>query len=155
MDERAMMRKTYEGRHPRSLLSIFALKVGNQVAQHVINGRWRVAIYRAMGVCMSKWVVIGRECYVDDCFPELITIEDNVTIAFRVILVCHDDATHTVGPIILKHKCYIGAGAIILPGVTVGEGAIVAAGAVVTKDVPPWTLVGGVPARVISHLQEA
>jgi acetyltransferase-like isoleucine patch superfamily enzyme len=51
--------------------------------------------------------------------------------------------------ITIEKDVWIGAQAIILPGVKVGEGAIVAAGAVVTKDVPPFAMVGGVPARVI------
>ena len=52
-------------------------------------------------------------------------------------------------PVIIKDNAWIGMSAIILKGVTVGEGAIVAAGSVVTKDVPPHTIVAGVPARVI------
>lgn len=55
-------------------------------------------------------------------------------------------------PITIQDKVWIGAGAIILAGITIGEGAVVAAGAVVTKDVAPLTLVGGVPAKVIKKL---
>lgn len=54
-------------------------------------------------------------------------------------------------PVIIKDNAWIGMSAIILKGVTVGEGAIVAAGSVVTKDVPPHTIVAGVPARVIKR----
>ena len=53
---------------------------------------------------------------------------------------------------VLKRNCWIGAGATILPGVTVGENAIVGAGAVVTKDVEPNTVVGGIPAKLIKRL---
>jgi maltose O-acetyltransferase len=56
-------------------------------------------------------------------------------------------------PIVVEHEVWIGAGAILTPGVTVGRGAVVASGAVVTKDVAPYTLVGGVPARVIRKIQ--
>ncbi len=59
----------------------------------------------------------------------------------------------TVAPIHIGTDVWIGAGAIVLGGVTVGDGAVVAAGAVVTRDVPPATLVAGVPARTIRTLQ--
>lgn len=86
-----------------------------------------------------------------------ITIEDDVMVAANVQLISnnHDLYDHqilTCKPVRLKRNCWIGAGATILPGITVGENAIVAAGAVVTKDVEDNTVVGGNPARVITHL---
>jgi len=56
------------------------------------------------------------------------------------------------GKIVIEDDAWIGAGAIILPNVTIGEGAIVGSGAVVTKDVPPYTVVVGVPARPIKKI---
>jgi acetyltransferase-like isoleucine patch superfamily enzyme len=56
--------------------------------------------------------------------------------------------------IVLKRNCWIGANSVILPGVTVGENSVVAAGSVVTKDVPADTVVAGVPARVIKKVTE-
>ena len=56
-------------------------------------------------------------------------------------------------PILIKNNVWIGMNVIILKGVTIGEGAIVAAGSVVTKDVPDWTLVGGNPAKIIKNLK--
>ncbi len=56
-------------------------------------------------------------------------------------------------PIVVEDEVWIGAGAILLPGVTVGRGAVVAAGAVVTRDVPPFTVAAGVPARVIKKIE--
>ena len=64
----------------------------------------------------------------------------------------HDWATTERGPIIVLKGAWIGARAIVLKGVTIGEGAVVGAGSVVTKDVPPYTIVGGNPARVIREI---
>ena len=55
-------------------------------------------------------------------------------------------------PIVLKRNAWIGSRAVVLPGVTVGEGAVVASGAVITKDVPARCIVGGVPAKIIKKL---
>lgn len=86
-----------------------------------------------------------------------ITIEDDVLVAANAQLISnnHDPEEHqilTCKPVVLKRNCWIGAGATILPGVTVGENAIVGAGAVVTKDVEPNTVVGGIPAKLIKRL---
>ena len=66
----------------------------------------------------------------------------------------YDHQVLTCKPVHLKRNCWIGAGATILPGVTVGENAVVAAGAVVTKNVEPNTVVGGNPAKIIRRLSD-
>ena len=86
-----------------------------------------------------------------------ITIEDDVLVAANVQIISnnhdlHDHAVLTCKPVRLKRNCWIGAGATILPGITVGENAVVGAGAVVTKDVEDNTVVGGNPARLIKQL---
>lgn len=108
-----------------------------------------------MGVNIGKKVFIGLDCYIDDTFAELITIEDRVIISFSVTVVTHDKLNLTLSPITIKEGSFIGTGAIILPGVTIGERAIVGAGAVVTKDVPPDTTVAGIPARQIKKASKA
>ncbi len=60
-----------------------------------------------------------------------------------------------LGPVVLMEGCWIGIGAVILPGVTVGRNAIVAANAVVTRDVPDRVIVGGVPARLIREVAKS
>ncbi|WP_458010917.1 acyltransferase [Candidatus Solincola sp.] len=60
----------------------------------------------------------------------------------------------TYGPVVIEEDCWIGSHAVILKGVTVGTGAVVAAGSVVTRDVPPFAIVAGVPARVIGDRRE-
>ena len=102
-----------------------------------------------MGVSIGKNVFIGTESFIDDEVPNLISIEDNVVIAFRTTIVAHDDTNNKVAPILTKKGAYIGTGAIISMGVEIGENAIVGAGAVVTKNVPNNCTVVGIPAKPI------
>jgi acetyltransferase-like isoleucine patch superfamily enzyme len=88
-----------------------------------------------------------------------ITIEDDVMIGPKVCLTTEGHPIDPqerkkllVKPIVIKQNAWIGAGATILPGVTIGENSVVAAGAVVTKDVPANNVVGGVPARIIKAI---
>ncbi len=74
------------------------------------------------------------------------------TISHRLLPVMDGKRPSYPAPIVVENNVWIGSGAILLPGITVGEGAVVAAGAVVTKDVRPFTVVGGIPARVIHDL---
>lgn len=107
--------------------------------------RWRVRFLRWMGVRIEG-SYIGRDCLFDQEVPELITVEPGVTMSSRVIVVAHDSQRHIVGEVRICRGAFIGAGAIILPGVCVGENAVVAAGAVVTRSVRPGQTVAGVPA---------
>ena len=106
-------------------------------------------------------VKIGRNVHIMYNFVAMsaggITIEDDVMIAANVSLITNnhdfqDRAVLTCKPVVIKRNAWIGVNATILPGVTIGENAIVAAGAVVTKDVPANALVGGVPAKFIKKL---
>lgn len=90
-----------------------------------------------------------------------ITIEDGVYMApdVRILTEGHPEdpaRRHTLltAPVVIRRNAWLGAGATILPGVTVGENAIVAAGAVVRHDVEPDTIVGGIPARYIRHIKK-
>jgi acetyltransferase-like isoleucine patch superfamily enzyme len=112
----------------------------------------------------GKHIRLGKNIFINHAcsFLDLggITIEDDVLIGPRVNLTTEN---HPVDPtkrkfldlkaITIKQNAWIGAGATILPGVTVGENSIVAAGAVVNKDVPANTIVGGVPAKIIRTIE--
>ncbi|MBI5711350.1 MAG: acyltransferase [Candidatus Eisenbacteria bacterium] len=157
-------RKVYEREiAPRPLLRTFLQKQLHIFARFCIHPELRLALYRMMGVSIGKHVFVGLDTWLDCQFPELIRIEDDVTISFRVTVVVHDDARRmdrtspgagdgTVAPVFLRRGCYLGAGCLVLPGVTVGERAVVGAGAVVTRDVPPGKVVLGVPARVVKDV---
>lgn len=101
-------------------------------------------------------VIIERGCNLDRTFPEEIYIDEGCLIASRVTILCHEhiyrDPEDARLPLKLTTKIgkntFVGVGALIMPGVTVGDQSIIASGAVVTKDVPPNSLVSGVPAKV-------
>lgn len=111
----------------------------------------------------GKHITLGKHIFINhDCtFLDMggITIEDEVQLGPKVSLITEN---HPVDPalrkhldlkaILIKRNAWIGAGATILPGVTIGENAIVAAGAVVNRDVPDNCIVGGVPAKIIKTI---
>jgi maltose O-acetyltransferase len=106
-------------------------------------------------------VFINSGCVFDGSAP--IAIGDRVQFGFQVTLVTGDHhfgppesraGEHRPRPIRIEEGAWIGARALILPGVTIGRGAVVAAGAVVTRDVEPDTLVAGVPAKVLRMLND-
>ena len=77
-----------------------------------------------------------------------IIIGETTLVAFKTLLIARDEEGR-VRPIRIGRDCFIGGGAMILPGVTVGDGSIVGAGAVVSDDVPPGCAVGGNPAKIL------
>ena len=108
---------------------------------------------------VGKRVFINSGCRFQD--QGGITIGDDVLLGHNVVLATlnHDPvvarrASMLPAPIVIGDKVWIGANATVLPGVTIGKGAIVAAGAVVHRDVPPFTVVGGVPARILRELSQ-
>lgn len=113
-----------------------------------VPGKIRPWLLRLAGARVGSHIYIGRMCVIDDNFTELLTIEDDVVISYGVMIFCHDRSKPetVLGPVTLKKGCFLGFGCLIMPGVTVGEKAVVGAGAVVTKDVPAGTTVLGVPA---------
>lgn len=122
-----------------------------------------VAVFTPIYINYGKHTKIGKNVFINfNCtFLDLggITIEDDVFIAPNVSLLSEGhpispESRHSllVGHIHIKRNAWIGAGAIILQGTTIGENAIVAAGAVVSKDVPDNTIVGGIPAKVIKTI---
>ncbi len=112
----------------------------------------------------AEFVNIGKNVYINHACTMLalgtIIIEDNVLIGPKTNLITEGHPINPnerraleVKPVIIKKNAWLGAAVIILPGVTVGENSIVAAGAVVNKDVPPNTIVAGVPAKVIKEIK--
>lgn len=114
----------------------------------------------AGGVRIGHNVLIARRVSIDPGFLWLVEIGDDATIAPGVQIVAHDAATkHLVGKTLLQRvtigaRAYIGTMSVILPGVTIGDDAVVGAGSIVREDVPAGAVVAGVPARVVSTVDE-
>lgn len=123
---------------------------------------WRTVMQRWRGVKIGKGVYIGHEVIFDRVFTDQITIGDYTSIGDRAIITAHanipsETKLKKIYPRSIK-KTTIGKGVwimpnvTIIPGVTIGDEAVIATGSVVTKDVPPRVLVAGVPAKVVKDL---
>lgn len=109
---------------------------------------------------LGKNIRVGKNVFINHCCEFMdrggITLEDNVLVGPKVNLITINHPVETsrrrstfCAPILIKRNAWIGAASAVMPGVTIGENAIVAANAVVTKDVAANTIVGGIPAKVI------
>ncbi len=111
--------------------------------------------YQPKNVSIGEGTIIGDHATLDG--RALLTIGNHVDVASQVMIYNSEHDVHSAdmhpieAPVNIEDYVFIGPRAIILPGVTIGKGAVVAAGAVVTKDVPPRAIVGGVPAAVIGE----
>lgn len=127
--------------------------------------KMRPYLMRKMGCHVGKGCFIGDNVKIDGGHADMITLEDGVSVAGGTRLLCHqrdfseyfvgsdyNKLRYSVKPIVLKKGCLIGMESFVLPGVTVGEGAIVGAGSLVTKDIPAWTVATGRPAKVVREI---
>lgn len=127
----------------------------------------RPLLLRGIGCKVGENVFIGDHVRVDLNHSNLILIEDNVHITSGCRLLCHqrdltnycvgDDYTtlgYNLNNIRICKGAAVGMNSFILPGVTIGEGAVVGAGSLVTKDVPAWTIATGRPAKVVKMIPE-
>ncbi|MDW7731251.1 MAG: acyltransferase [Methanolobus sp.] len=123
----------------------------------------RAKCQRIRGTNIGKNVFIGFEVYIDPVYPNLITIEDDVAISGKNLILVHTTPpayfsesypqiskifTKT-SPVTIKRGAWIAVGVVILPGVTIGENSIVTAGSVVSKDIPPNCIARGNPAEAV------
>jgi maltose O-acetyltransferase len=127
--------------------------------------RWLWAKFRGRqifppGIRIGKDVHIGDTARFDWSHGRHITIEDAATLAPGVRILCHDASAKRrigatwVAPVTIGRGAFIGAESVLMPGVTIGVGAVVAAGAVVTRDVEPGTIVAGIPAKVMGSVAD-
>jgi maltose O-acetyltransferase len=146
-----------EGEAAVALLRQYGATIGARAMIHhgvtIVNAESGFA-----NLTMGDGCHVGHDVLLDLTNP--IVIEDRVTVTMRSMLLTHLNAGESQAeavreirhaPIRLMQDVYIGAGAIVLPGVSIGRGAVVAAGAVVTRDVPDGAVVAGMPAKPLVH----
>jgi len=115
--------------------------------------RFKNFLLRLVGIKVAPSASIGLMAMFDILRPDLISIGENTIIGYNATILSHEflPREDRLGKVEIGSWVLVGANATILPGVRIGDGAVVAAGAVVTQDVPSGALVAGVPARVVKR----
>lgn len=144
---------------------LFLQLLGAKIGKNCVTMNIKFINWHHLG---PKGLAFGEECFIgDETLIDLydrVTFGNQVTVAQRVTILTHLNVGYLDHPlqkyfpktskeVVLKKGCVVGAGAIILPGVTIGEKSFVAAGSVVTKNVPVNSLVAGVPAKPVRKIQ--
>ena len=109
--------------------------------------RWY--LNRVWGMDIHRTVEFSLSTHFDKTYPRGVHIAEESYVALGSMILTHDTTRRMYRDVYIQRHCFIGARSLILPGVTIGEGSIVAAGSVVNRDVPPRSLVAGNPARVV------
>lgn len=142
-------------------------KLVRWLGTHHPDNRTRKIFFRETGVHIGTDTNITQGLFVNDDYSGLCRIGARVAIATNVTIVVDSNPNNSLlneepyvkinliktEPVIIEDDAWIGTNVVILPGVTIGRGAIIGAGAVVTRDVPPYSVAVGIPARVVRQLQ--
>lgn len=143
----------HEGLRKFYYRKILGILIGNET--HISMKIFFTGYHSRCQVTIGDNCVINRQIYIDGRGG--VHVGNNVNISFQACLLSlHHDHNNpkfeVIGaPVVIKDNAWIGARAIILPGVIIGKGAVVAAGAVVTRSVPDYAVVGGVPGKIIGE----
>lgn len=130
----------------KQLVNRFLLKLA-----YIFPGGYsfRVSLHRLRGVEIGRNVWISQFVYIDELHPYAVSIGDNSSIGLRTSIFTHtywgpikSDDDNAFRKVIINKNVYIGPHCLILPGVEVGEGAVIKGGTVLTRDVPPYTFWG-------------
>lgn len=146
-----------------TVLGLIAKRLLKLTVKYIPGYRLRPALLRGSGCKVGRNVYIGEDLIVIDepADRDMVSIGDRVAISPRVTLVVSSRPNESRiapyvpvrhAPITIEADAWLGTGVVVLPGITIGEGAVIAANSVVTQDVPPYTMVGGAPARIIRQV---
>lgn len=149
------------------LCAVLPPKMIRWLGIHHPDNRTRKLFYELTKVEIGDDTVINMNFIVSDGYQPLLKIGQRVAISPNVTVICQSGPNNSQlqvveyvkqrlimdKPVIIEDDVWIGTNAVILPGVTIGRRAIIAAGTVVTRDVPPGVIVAGIPARVIRSLE--
>lgn len=121
------------------------------------GGTMRPWFHRLRGVKIGKNVWISQFVYIDELHPDFVTIGDNSSIGLRTSIFTHfywggKKSEYNDGKVVIEKDVFIGPHCVILPNVRIGEGAVIKAGTVVTRDVPPRTFWGHPSAEALGQV---
>jgi acetyltransferase-like isoleucine patch superfamily enzyme len=121
------------------------------------GGSLRPWLHRRRGVRVGENVWIGQQVYIDDLHPDAVTLEEHCTIGMRTSIFTHfywgpRRSKEHAGPVVIEANAYVGPHCVILPNVRIGRGAVIKAGTVVSRNVPPATLWGAPAAEPVARV---
>lgn len=152
----------YEHRTVKSVLKGIWTHTLSNITMFTFPYQVTTAIHRLRGVKIGKQTHVARGVLLDDHNPELIEIGERVGITSGVMIICHkrdmsyykygmnpQQCPFIYGKVVIEDDVHIGIRSIIMPGVTIGKGAVIGAGSLVTHDIPPYSVAVGSPAKVV------
>ena len=146
-----------------TLIGLIVKRLLKLSVKHIPGHRLRPALLRGCGVRVGRDVYIGEDLIIIDEPADwgMVSIGNRAAISPRVTLVVSSRPNESRiapyvpvrhAPVTVGDDAWLGTGVVVMPGITIGEGAVIAANSVVTRDVEPYTMVGGAPARIIQQV---
>jgi acetyltransferase-like isoleucine patch superfamily enzyme len=143
------------------LLYKFKLTLLQLFAQKAPLNKFRVLFQRWRGVHIGENVYVGKNVYIDNFYPDYVYLDDDAVLNTECMIIAHFNPSlrfrnlfeAKANPVLIGKGAFIGIRAILMPGTTIGECAVVTAGSVVMKNVAPYTMVQGNPAKKILNFE--